>query len=163
LDVGTSAEYWVSDDVVDTVCVADVPVVATPLPPTATPTPTATATPTATPTSTPTATPTSDPDVIVPIVSVGHAPATPDESETVAFTAQASDNGTVARIEIWVQAPGETSLLRKKVCEAVTVCVYQGGPYEAGDGEYRAFAWDVAGNQGVTAVMPFSVVSSSYP
>jgi len=163
LDVGTSSEYWVADDVVDAVCVGDVPIVATPLPPTATPTPTPTATSTATPTTTPTATATSDPDVQEPTVSIVHAPVTPNDDETVAFTAQASDDGAVARIEIWVQAPSESGLLRRQVCEDVTVCAYQGGSYAVGDGEYQAFAWDMAGNQGVTAVMPFTVVSSTTP
>ena len=167
LDVGTSSEYWVSDDVVDAACAGEVPVVATPPPPTSTPTPTPTATPTTipttTPTTTPTATPTGDPDTVAPVVSVGHAPTSPDESETVAFTAQASDKGGVVRIEVWVQAPGESGMVRRKVCEDVTVCVYQGGPYTAGDGEYRAFAWDAAGNQGVTAVMSFTVIASPYP
>jgi uncharacterized protein YraI len=167
LDTGTSSEYWVSDDVVDTVCVEEIPVVAAPpLPtatPTATPTTTPTMTPTQTPTVTPTATPTGDPDVQPPTISVLHAPITLDESETVAFTAQASDAGVVARIEIWVQAPDEAGLIRRKVCEAVTVCVYQSGPYAAGDGSYQAFAWDVAGNQGVTAVLPFTVLPLAYP
>lgn len=169
LDTGVRSEYWVADDVVDTICTADVPTVATPVPPTATPTDTPTATPTntptvtPTPTFTPTPTPTGDPDRVPPVVSINHVPATPDETETVAFTAQASDLGMVARIEIWVQAPGESALVRRKVCEDVTVCVYQGGSYVPGGGTYQAYAWDVADNQGETAVIPFTVLSTSYP
>jgi uncharacterized protein YraI len=169
LETGTRSEYWVADDVVDAACTADVPVVATPVPPTPTPTatptstPTPTATPTATPTFTPTPTPTGDPDRVPPVVSINHVPTTPNETETVAFTAQASDLGTVVRLEIWVQAPGEPALVRRKVCEDVTVCVYQGGPYPSGSGTYQAYAWDGADNQGETAVIPFTVISASYP
>ncbi|MFO7683527.1 MAG: FHA domain-containing protein [Chloroflexota bacterium] len=169
LDVGLGSQYWVSDDVVAVVCIDDVPVVATPPPPTATATPTPTATPTATATPTPTATPTAtssptaDPDVVPPTVTIVHAPTTPNEADPVTFTAQAVDAGAVARLEIWVQGPDDADLIRVKVCTDVTVCVYQGGPYAAGEGQYRAFAWDAADNQGITAVITFTVEAAGYP
>ncbi len=163
LDVGTSREYWVAADVVKETCVEDVPVVPTPPPPTATPTATPTMTPTPTPTATPTMTPTGDPDIEPPEVSIAHTPLLPTSEDQMVFVAQAEDDTAVARIEIWVRAPSESSLIRRMVCEDVTVCVYDAGSYQTGEGDYQAFAWDMADNQGVTAVLPFTVESPAYP
>lgn len=155
-----SPDFWVSDDVVETACTADVPIVATPPPPTATPTATPTQTPTSTPTptATPTPTPTGPPDTRPPAVSVLTAPASPRANEAITFTVLAADEGTVARIELWIQAPGATELVRVLVCEAVTTCQYVGGPYPTGTLQYRAFAWDGANNQGGTAVLNLAIL-----
>lgn len=157
-----SPDFWVSGDVVEVACADDVPVVATPPPPTPTPTATPTQTPTATPTATPTvtATPTGLPDTRPPAVSVLLAPTNPRSNESVTFTAQAADEGPVARIELWIQPPGDSELVRMVVCEEVTTCQYIGGPYAAGTLQYRAFAWDGANNQGGTAVLSLTILSA---
>jgi uncharacterized protein YraI len=156
-------EFWVSDDVVEATCTANVPMVATPPPPTPTPTATSTATPTATPTATATATPTTtatttgQPDTRPPAVSILTIPQSPTAAEPVRFTVQAADDRNVVRIELWIQAPNAAELVRVMVCEGVTTCEYLGGPYVAGTLQYRAFAWDGANNQGGTAVLSLTI------
>ena len=159
LDRPGGPEFWVSDDVVETACTAEVTAVSTPAPPTPTPTATATATNTPTPTATPTLTPTLNPDVRPPVVSITLAPPRPTTDDALVFTARAEDNEAVGRIEIWVQAPGAPDLVRVQTCLESTTCVYNGGPYQAGDLFYRAFAWDLAENQDATAVMQTAVLS----
>ncbi|MBK8985461.1 MAG: peptidoglycan DD-metalloendopeptidase family protein [Chloroflexi bacterium] len=157
LELPGSGEFWVSDDVVETACVAGVTAVPTPAPPTATPTVTATPTNTPTPTATPTLTPTLNPDIRPPVVSITVLPLRPTASDVLTFTARAEDNQAVARIEIWLQSPGQTDLVRVQSCLAVTICEFAGGPYAAGVLFYRAYAWDLANNQDATAVMQLTI------
>jgi len=160
LDRPGGPEFWVSDDVVETDCTAEVTAVPTPAPPTPTPTATATPTSTPTPTATPTLTPTLNPDVRPPVVSITLSPPRPTTADLLVFTARAEDNEAVSRIEIWVQAPGAPELVRVQTCLEATVCVYNGGPYPVGDVLYRAYAWDLAENQDVTAVMQTAVIAT---
>lgn len=95
-------------------------------------------------------TPTPD-DTQAPTVRISYAPTgnwRPDTNDVITITARASDNNDVARIEIWLKAPGSGQFLRKKVCEGVNTCIYQGGPYASGKLMCYAQAWDAAGNQG---------------
>jgi murein DD-endopeptidase MepM/ murein hydrolase activator NlpD len=160
LDLPGSGEFWVSDDVVETACVDGVTAVPTPALPTATPTATATPTNTPTPTATPTLTPTLIPDVRPPVVSITVFPPRPNTDDTLTFTARAEDNVAVARIEIWLQRPDETDLVRVQSCLETTICVYEGGPFAAGVLFYRAYAWDLADNQDATAVMQLAIQST---
>ncbi len=91
------------------------------------------------------------PDTQPPQVTVSHAPAgtsRPNEQDLVTFTATASDDRDVARIEIWVQPPLTKLPSLVKTCTGVAQCVYQGGPYRPGSLTYFARAWDAADNQG---------------
>lgn len=166
LDSNFSGQFWVADSVVAVNCGReDVPVVATPVPPTFTPTPTntptptPTSTPTLTPTLTPTATPSRFPDSSPPSISVTHAPSVVFESNPVTISALAKDNLGVARIEIWVRPSGGEILTLVQTCLKVSSCVYQGGPYFPGTVTYMAFAWDTADNKSSTNQMSFTVLS----
>ncbi len=128
--------------------------------PTDTPSPTPTGTetpePTVTPTTAPSATPTVA-DVQFPVVSISHSPSgtgVPNQDQTVTFTANASDNVGVVRIEIWVTPPGGSAMLAR-ACTNTTTCVYQGGPYTVGDLIYLARAWDAANN--LTSTFPTTI------
>ena len=127
--------------------------------PTATSTPTSTASATYTASPVPptrTNTPSPIPDNQPPSVSVGHSPASVTEQMAITFTANASDNVGVARIEIWVGPPGQ-SLQHAKTCTNTTTCVLQGGPYSAGQLSYDGRAWDAAGNMNATWTMYVNV------
>ena len=152
-------EFWVSDDVVETSCIDGVTAVPTPLPPTATPTQTPTATPTQTPTptATPTLTVTRNPDARPPVVSIAFTPVRPAAGDIITFTARAEDNDAVARIEIWLQSPSQTDLVRVQTCLETTICQYTGGPYAAGELRYRAYAWDLADNQDATPITSVTI------
>ena len=93
------------------------------------------------------------PDEQPPSVSISHSPAgtwRPDENDVVNFTALASDDHSVAKIEIWVQAPGEKLPVLVKSCVDTSTCSYPGGPFKPGTGMYYAVADDLAGNEGTS-------------
>ncbi|MGB4870712.1 MAG: hypothetical protein WBP47_11710, partial [Candidatus Promineifilaceae bacterium] len=120
-------------------------------------TPTATPTQTPTPTATPTLTVTRNPDARPPVVSIAFTPARPAAGDTITFTARAEDNDVVARIEIWLQSPSQTDLVRVQTCLETTICQYTGGPYAAGELRYRAYAWDLADNQDATPITSVTI------
>lgn len=100
------------------------------------------------------------PDTDSPTVQINHSPqgsSHPWSNEPVTFSASASDPGGVAWIEIYVQAPGETSAQRVKRCENSGNCTYLGGPYSAGSGSYYARAGDKSGNVAQSGLMHFNV------
>jgi len=138
---GTSTNCYASESVVQTSGdLSLVPVV--PDPPTPTPTPA---------------------DTQAPTARVLHSPSSanePNESQPVTFSATARDNVGVARIEIWVAAPGEGFALRQ-TCQNATACSWVGGPFADGTLSYYAKAYDAAGNVGqspTTTITIWSVV-----
>lgn len=110
-------------------------------------------------------TPTSPPapDTQAPSVSVSHTPAgdfVPTTS-VITFTAVASDNVGVTRIDLWVTAPGGWPTL-VKTCANTTSCSFAGGPYPQGNLSYFAIAADAAGhetNSGGKTITIYVVVS----
>lgn len=98
--------------------------------------------------------PPTPPDTRPPTVSIRHWPSgklRPHSHEQVTFTASASDDRAVARIEIWIRPPGATSFALARSCTGTQTCVYVGGPYAPGTGLYYARAVDGAGNKSETA------------
>ncbi len=94
------------------------------------------------------------PDTQPPAVAVRHSPTgagRPHTKDVVTFTASASDDRGVARIEIWLRMPGAPSTLAAS-CAGTATCVYQGGPYPRGTLQYSARAVDSAGNQAETPI-----------
>jgi Ig-like domain from next to BRCA1 gene len=99
------------------------------------------------PTRTPTQPP--PPDTQPPSVSVSHSPpgSTAAVGSVITFTANASDNVGVTRIDIWVTAPGGWPT-KAKTCTNTTTCSYTGGPYNTvGNLSYFAVAADAAGHE----------------
>jgi hypothetical protein len=80
--------------------------------------------------------------------------------DAITFTATASDNVHVARIEIWLRAPGETAATLRRTCLDATSCAVTLGPLGAGGGSYFARAWDAAGNQRETPPATLTVYVS---
>jgi hypothetical protein len=99
-----------------------------------------------------------------PSVSVSHSPpgSSVPTTQAITFTANASDNVGVTRIDIYVAAPGQFPGVAK-TCNNATSCSYTGGPYGTqGNLSYYAVARDAAGNQttsGVTTIVIYVVVS----
>jgi RNA polymerase sigma-70 factor (ECF subfamily) len=103
------------------------------------------------------------PDEQPPQVSVGHSPngaRRPTSTEQVTFTANASDDFGVARIEIFVQGPSDNTPQLVKTCDGATSCSYQGGPYPGVTITYYARARDAAGNASQTPNHSFKVTSA---
>jgi len=95
-----------------------------------------------------------------PLVQIAHAPTgvgQPDTSDVVTFTATATDNVGVARIEIWLTGPGSRQARLVRSCSNVPSCIYPGGPFPSGTGSYFARAWDLAGNVGESPTTRFTV------
>ena len=65
----------------------------------------------------------------------------------------------VTKIELWIRRPNVLIATLAKTCNNATICTYQGGPYNAGNLQYYAFAFDAAGNKGVfpTVTVPILV------
>jgi hypothetical protein len=97
-------------------------------------------------------------------VSVSHSPAGSSlpVGSTITFAASASDNVGVARIDLWVTAPGQFPSL-VKTCSNATSCSFTGGPYNsAGTLSYFAIAADAAGhetNSGGKSITLYYVIS----
>lgn len=93
------------------------------------------------------------PDTQAPSVSVSHSPsgASLPTGSTVTFSANASDNTGVARIDLWVTPPGGWPTL-VKTCNNQATCSFTGGPYPTqGNLSYFAVAADAAGNEASSA------------
>ncbi|TFH47502.1 MAG: sigma-70 family RNA polymerase sigma factor [Lysobacterales bacterium] len=85
-----------------------------------------------------------------PTVSISHSPTgsgRPLTNDPVTFSASANDDRGVAVIEIYVRSPGASTPALVKSCSNTNICIFVGGPYSAGDGEYYARARDHAGNE----------------
>ena len=102
-------------------------------------------------------------DITGPTVSVSHSPLSPTSSQTVTYTATASDTSGIYKIEIYVD--GGPPALPKAQCFSVTSCSYTtSSSYVAGTTHsYYAFAVDnsVNFNSGTTATNSFLVTSAS--
>jgi hypothetical protein len=97
--------------------------------------------------TTPTAPP--PPDNLPPAVSVSHIPpgGSLPTGSVITFTASASDNVGVTRIDLWVIAPGGWPT-NVKTCHNTSSCSYTGGPYTTqGNLSYWAVAADAAGHE----------------
>jgi RNA polymerase sigma-70 factor (ECF subfamily) len=102
----------------------------------------------------PTPTPVDD---VAPVVSASHSPANPTDLDPVTFVASAGDNVGVVRIEIWLQAPGETAPSLAHTCFSAGPCTFVRQRLPAGQARYFARAWDEAGNRGETSTITFTV------
>ena len=81
-------------------------------------------------------------DTTPPTVQVAHSPSEPTGTDAITFSAIASDDRGISRVQILVD--GEAV----KECPG-SPCVYEGGPYAGRDGVMvAAVAWDSAGNEG---------------
>ncbi|MCJ7570109.1 MAG: hypothetical protein MUO58_21570 [Anaerolineales bacterium] len=129
----TTDECWVADSVVEMMGDASL-LPLLPIPPTPVP-----------------------PDTSPPSIHVSHTPPFTDVSDPVTFTANASDDRGVERIVIRVKPPGSSSFTIEKECMNTTTCVYGGGPFNKGRGEYYAEAWDEAGNKSISGTQIFMV------
>ena len=115
---------------------------------------------------TPTLPPPPQPDTQPPSVSISHTPSgsSVPTGKTITFTANASDNVGVTRIDIWVTAPGQFPILAK-TCNNTTSCSYTGGPYNTqGNLSYFAIAADAAGhetNSGAHTITIYIVIAQS--
>jgi len=92
-------------------------------------------------------------DTEPPVVTISFVPAgtqRPNEDDIVTFSATATDNFGIGKIEIWFQAPGEKLPALVRTC-SLSTCSYQGGPYMPGTGMYYATAADLAGNEGTSS------------
>lgn len=109
----------------------------------------------------PTAPPVADSQA--PTVGISHSPSgnSIPTTQVITFTATASDNVGVTRIDIYVTAPGQFPG-KVKSCTNASSCSYTGGPYSQGNLSYYAVARDAAGNEttsSVTTVVIYVVIS----
>jgi hypothetical protein len=91
-------------------------------------------------------------DTEPPVVTISYEPTgtwRPNEDDLVTFSATATDNFGIVKIEIWIQAPGEKLPTLVRTCSQST-CSYPGGPYMPGTGMYYAIVADLAGNEGTS-------------
>jgi hypothetical protein len=96
------------------------------------------------------------PDTTPPEVSITHSPESPTDADPVTFTATASDESGIQKIEIYVNGA--------KIEEyASSPCSYTGGPYSAGMVGYHAIAWDQAGNQATAGPNSLTITRTSTP
>lgn len=93
-------------------------------------------------------------DTEPPVVTISNEPAgtqRPNEDDIVIFSATATDNFGIGKIEIWLQAPGEKLPALVRTCVDTSTCSYLGGPYLPGTGMYYSAATDLAGNEGTSS------------
>lgn len=94
-------------------------------------------------------------DTTPPAVQISYSPTgtwKPDEVDLVTFTATASDDRGVARIEIYVRSPNANTLQLVQTCVGQTQCIFVGGPYPPGTANYQAKAVDHSNNSAETEV-----------
>ena len=110
-------------------------------------------------TSTTQATTTTEADVTPPVVDVSHSPVRPDERTAVTYTATATDDRRVARVEIWVRINNNPKTDRQVALCLGSPCVARDTQrYFAGDEvDYWAVAVDDAGNTASSVVRTFTV------
>jgi hypothetical protein len=102
-------------------------------------------------------------DSEAPGVWISHSPSgdgKPTDIEEITFTAEASDNIGVAKIELWISPPGESQQLLK-TCSNTNSCIATGGPYDPGEMSFWAIAWDAASNQGTSETEQFNIFAVS--
>lgn len=81
----------------------------------------------------------------------------PTGRQKVTFSASASDNIAVTKIEIYLQRVGGNWQLLT-TCSNQVNCSIETGPLNIGDYRLRAYGYDASGNQGDSGVVNFSVV-----
>ena len=99
-------------------------------------------------------------DTQAPSVDVSYAPngrGEPTGRQKITFSAEASDNVKVTKIEIYLMKAGGNWQLME-TCNNQDTCSIQVGPLNTGDYRLRAYAYDAAGNQGNSGVVNFSVI-----
>ena len=91
-----------------------------------------------------------------PSVSISHSPANPTSSETVTFTASATDGDTgLSSIQIFVNG---ASIGSCTVSGTSASCIKTGGPYTTGSSNsYYATATDMLGQLGTSSSSTFSI------
>lgn len=102
---------------------------------------------------TPTITPEPTPDTQPPTIVVDYSPkgsGEPTEGQQITFTATASDNVGVAKIEIYFTASGASEANLVGTCSSTTICEITAGPFNDGPYVLTARAYDAAGNMGST-------------
>lgn len=90
------------------------------------------------------------PDEDGPSVSTSYSPSgdgRPTSQDVVTFSASASDESGISKIEIWVQGPSDNQAQLAATCQSSTSCQATGGPYSGGQVQFFARAVDGAGNQ----------------
>ncbi len=96
-------------------------------------------------------------DKTLPTGTISHLPASPNTSQTVAFSVTASDNlSGVQKIEMYV----DNVLI--KTCNNLTTCSYTGGPYSAGGHSYYAKITDNAIDAGGQYTNIYTTPTSSF-
>lgn len=127
---------------------------ATTAPTTSAPATTATSAPTTTSSTT-----TTLPDTTPPRVSASHAPTQPTPNDRVTFTVTAADDRDIARVEVWIQGPGENQASLAAAC-ASSPCSHVHDPFpEGATVTYFGIARDSAGNEGRSTVRSFRSAS----
>ena len=102
------------------------------------------------------------PDSAPPVVTISYQPVgrtRPTSAETITFTAMASDDVGVARMEIWVRSSTMNVYQMIGSCTAVETCVITAGPYAPGTLLYYATAEDAAGHHSETSIQSLTVYS----
>ncbi|MGA1863887.1 MAG: Ig-like domain-containing protein [bacterium] len=95
-------------------------------------------------------------DKIPPKVSITPAPFTVNLNQKVTFTATASDEGGVSKIQININGS------KVKECTGSS-CSYTSGPYGAGSNlTYQAYAWDKSGNRAQTEPATLTVMNYNF-
>ncbi|MGA1841564.1 MAG: Ig-like domain-containing protein [bacterium] len=92
-------------------------------------------------------------DTTPPGVGIRHSPSSPNTTQKVFFTANATDAGGISKVEILVNGR------IVKSC-ASTPCAYEEGPYPVGNVSYEAYAYDKAGNKASTGSKSLTVSRS---
>gem|GEM_PF-3570967 len=89
-------------------------------------------------------------DTYPPQVSISYSPESPNTNEEVTFTAEASDDSGIKKIQIFVSGD------KAHECSE-SPCIYVGGPYPEGMVNYSAKAWDKEDNMAITEDKSFKV------
>ena len=90
------------------------------------------------------------PDKQAPSVSTSYSPSgggRPTNHDVVTFSASASDESGISKIEIWVNGPSDNQAQLAATCQSATSCQATGGPFNGGQVQFVARAIDGAGNQ----------------
>jgi len=98
-------------------------------------------------------------DTRAPSVEVSYSPnnrGEPTGRQNITFTANASDNVKVTKIEVYLAKVRSSSVLLG-TCNNQDTCIIEGGPYPTGDYQLQAIAYDAAGNQGSSVIVNFTI------
>ena len=102
------------------------------------------------------------PDTTPPTISISYQPMgryRPTATDTITFTAIASDDVDVSRMEIWVRSSTMNVFQMIGTCSGVDTCILTAGPYASGTLAYYAVAVDAASNRTETGIQTLTVFS----